>query len=117
MIALTTLASAPRTVLEAKWHALGPFASGKTEYEGDPLAAHGGAHAVFHDAVLKKQRRKYLSEYAGWLEWMPTRADQPGVALPHAHVDWQSLHQRPPAGAPTDVLGPRKHAPRDRAPP
>ena len=68
-------------VLDRDWHCLGPFASGKTEYEGDPLAApeHGGVHRAYHSAVLSSSSRKdrgnlapVYSEYVagGVLNWM-----------------------------------------------
>ena len=61
LLSSTTIASARAAekgaTLDREWHAIGPFASGKSEYEGDPLAAHGGAHLLYHSSLLSKKRR------------------------------------------------------------
>eukprot|EP00929_Paragymnodinium_shiwhaense_P002060 TRINITY_DN102267_c0_g1_i1.p1 TRINITY_DN102267_c0_g1~~TRINITY_DN102267_c0_g1_i1.p1 ORF type:complete len:121 (-),score=20.63 TRINITY_DN102267_c0_g1_i1:339-665(-) len=51
-----------------KWWALGPFASGKTEYEGDPLAPLGGVLKLFERgpaAKMPTQDRFYAEHAAG----------------------------------------------------
>ena len=105
-------ANAPRrsdkgATLDRTWQWIGPMASGKTEYEGNPLAAHGGVLELFAAEKMGHERRSLLSEYivGGKLSWSTVRSDHTGVALPYNHVDWAGLQQGGrPVGGPADAL-------------
>ena len=103
LAAVVAIASAARPAAEIskQWHWLGPLPSGKTEFEGDPLAAgKGGVHAHYFE------NKTGFSEYTigGILRWSTARVDGNGfVNLPHDHVHWQPLQQQPPTGQFNDI--------------
>ena len=103
---LSVVAASERAAtLEKTWSWIGPFASGKTEYEGDPLVPHGGVHRLF--VSRKSSPVSLYSEYhtGGVLTWEKMRAEPSGtLTIPHNNVNWNAMHQNPPAGSPLDVL-------------
>ena len=110
LISIAAIAAERGAVLDREWHAIGPFASGKSEFEGDPLAAaRGGVHRLYHAALLSKKRKRPVHPISdlvvgGHVDWQATRAGQGGVILPHQHVDWQTLQRSPPVGSASDAL-------------
>ena len=82
-----------RSLAPSSYEYVGPFPMGKTEFDGDPLAARGGAAALFaqHEAGAKQ---RFISELAsgGYVGWSTLRADGGGaVAVQPARVDWNQL--------------------------
>jgi len=105
--------------LSRKWWSIGPFASGKAEYDGDPLEAHGGVRQLFERGPGSGSKRKVTKDYffaehvdGGQLEWRSVDAQLSSggnpplgvVALPHEHVPFRGLMNSPPAGSASDVL-------------
>ena len=94
--AARTTKTSSATLFDKLWRYVGPWPSGKTEYEGDPLAARGGVYASLGGGVSPG-----YSEHMtyGALRWMETLSDDGGrVALGHDHVDFRSLVSNPPKG-------------------
>ncbi|KAH8046660.1 hypothetical protein JL722_13553 [Aureococcus anophagefferens] len=87
------------------WRFLGPrgaastWPSGKTEYEGDPLAAHGGVYAQLDGAAPPPR----FAEHGGDLGAGAAAARRP-PRLGHDHVDVQGLMRSPPLGTAQDVI-------------
>ncbi|CAJ1430291.1 unnamed protein product [Effrenium voratum] len=87
---------------------LGPFASGKAEYDGDPLVPLGGVHRLFERK--NEEVQEFLAEHAagGRIAWREAAASSGGrkaeVQLPFDHINFQGLMQHPPTGGSSDVL-------------
>ncbi|CAE7215455.1 unnamed protein product [Symbiodinium microadriaticum] len=92
-----------------KWWVLGPFASGKVEYEADPVERLGGVWQLFGS---RKAGVGLLAEHAtgGRVSWRWTETLSGGgdgwaqIQLPHDHIPFQQLLQSPPLGSGSDVL-------------
>jgi len=101
-----------------KWYTLGPFASGKAEFDGDPLVPLGGALALFERGPGSGSKRRasqgFYAEHAigGRVNWRsvdaaPSPQSQGGygsVNLPIDHVPFQALMKSPPKGGSSDIL-------------
>ena len=93
-----------RVVLSpTSWAYIGPFPMGKTEFDGDPLARHGGARQLFAQFeangganAKRKDRQRFLSELAtgGYVGWsiLPSTVDG-SVVLQPERVNWNQLVQ------------------------
>ncbi|CAE7837580.1 unnamed protein product [Symbiodinium sp. CCMP2592] len=110
---LLALASAGEVVwgelpkIGKKWWVLGPFASGKVEYEADPVERLGGVWQLFGS---RKAGVGLLAEHAtggrvSW-RWAETLSGDgwAQIQLPHDHIPFQQLLQSPPLGSGSDVL-------------
>ena len=87
------LVPAAEATAPTSYEYVGPFAMGKTELDGDPLAAHGGPDAVFarHEAGDKQ---RFLSELAtgGYVGWTTLRSARgSGATRIEPKVNWNQL--------------------------
>eukprot|EP01046_Picozoa_sp_COSAG06_P011616 COSAG06_NODE_665_length_13274_cov_60.588534_7_plen_518_part_00 len=80
----------------ASYEYVGPFPMGKTELDGDPLAARGGADALFrrHERGEEKKQR-FLSELAtgGYVGWstVPAARGSGAARIDGGRTNWNQL--------------------------
>ena len=92
--ALLLLASpASAQLAPASYEYVGPFPMGRTELDGDPLVARGGADALF-ERHERGEKQRFLSELAtgGYVGWQTLRAARgSGAARIEPKVNWNQL--------------------------
>lgn len=79
----------PAVRLHRTWHLLGPFVTGKTEFDGDPTVGCGGVAALLHD------RQSCPSELVpgGAARWQTIKATPQGDVQAQFPTPWQDLHR------------------------
>eukprot|EP00927_Polykrikos_kofoidii_P049711 TRINITY_DN43727_c0_g1_i1.p1 TRINITY_DN43727_c0_g1~~TRINITY_DN43727_c0_g1_i1.p1 ORF type:complete len:986 (-),score=93.86 TRINITY_DN43727_c0_g1_i1:212-3052(-) len=111
------VSGAPSAKIGKKWWTVGPFASGKTEYDGDPLVPLGGIRTLFERGPGSKSGYKsagntFLAEHArgGRLSWTSVNSDSANglsistVQLPYQHIPFQQLMEKPPLAGQADIM-------------
>ncbi|CAL1546091.1 unnamed protein product [Lymnaea stagnalis] len=77
-----------------EWHFVGPFGVGKTEFDGDPLAAYGGIRNVSKFRLETKSTASYYSELvsSGVTSWAVVKQNQADdMVQVRTKVDWNDL--------------------------